>query len=68
MMTSSLLYIAGVSIIGILFSFWARRKVLQAPAGNEKMRQIAAAIEEGSRAYLKRQYRVVGVVAVVIAV
>ena len=65
-MTVSLSYIVGVGIVGILFSLWARRKVLQAPAGSEKMRQIAAAIEEGSRAYLKRQYRVVSIVAAII--
>jgi K(+)-stimulated pyrophosphate-energized sodium pump len=43
------------------------RSVRIAPAGTAEMREIAAAIEEGSRAYLKRQYRVVAFVAVGIA-
>src|SRR2546428_8905345 len=42
--------------------------VLNKPAGNESMRQIAAAIQEGAAAYLNRQYTVIPVIGVVIAV
>jgi K(+)-stimulated pyrophosphate-energized sodium pump len=42
--------------------------VLNKPAGNESMRQIAAAIQEGAAAYLNRQYTVIAVIGVVIAV
>jgi K(+)-stimulated pyrophosphate-energized sodium pump len=42
--------------------------VLSKPAGNESMRQIAAAIQEGAAAYLNRQYTVIAVIGVVIAV
>ena len=65
-MSVSLSYIIGTAIIGILFAIWARAKVKKEPAGDEKMREIARAIEDGSRAYLKRQYRVVGIVALIV--
>ncbi len=42
--------------------------VLNKPAGNESMRQIAAAIQEGAAAYLNRQYTVIAVIGVAIAV
>jgi K(+)-stimulated pyrophosphate-energized sodium pump len=54
------------SIIAIGFAFFVRRKILKAPQGNEEMIEISKAIEEGSKAYLKRQYKTVAVVAAVI--
>jgi K(+)-stimulated pyrophosphate-energized sodium pump len=44
--------------------FWLKRQ----PAGNEKMQQISAAIQEGSNAYLNRQSKTVGIVAAVLFV
>ena len=49
---------------GLYLSNWVVRR----PAGNERMREIATAIQEGASAYLNRQYRTIGVVAVVLAV
>src|SRR5579884_3118467 len=56
------------SLIGILFGAGLIRWVLRQPEGNERMRQIAGAIQEGASAYLNRQYRTVAVVAVVITI
>ncbi len=42
-----------------------RAKIFKASPGDEKMREISAAIREGSNAYLKRQYKTVAVVAAV---
>jgi len=52
----------------ILFGLFLARSVLSRPAGNERMQDIARAIQEGAEAYMKRQYTVVAMVAVVIAV
>ncbi len=55
-------------LIAIVYGFVTSRQVLNAPAGNEKMQDIAAAIQEGAQAYLNRQYRAIGIVGVVVAV
>ena len=49
-------------IYGLILTRW----VLSKPDGDDKMREIASAIQEGASAYLSRQYRTVGIVAVVI--
>jgi len=51
-------------IYGIVLIFW----VLKQPDGNDRMREIAAAIQEGAMAFLKRQYTTVAMVAVVLAI
>src|SRR3989338_3258387 len=55
------------SLLAILYAFWLKWSIQSADAGSEEMQEIARAIEEGSRAYLKRQYKVVFVVAIIIA-
>ena len=54
-------------VAAVLFGIWLISDVLKRPAGDEKMQEIAKAIQQGAAAYLKRQYLVVGVVAIVLA-
>ena len=56
--TSSLLAI----LYGLVLIFWIKKQ----PEGEDKMIQIARAIQEGASAYLSRQYKTVGVVAAIL--
>lgn len=54
--------------IGLVFAFFLIAAVIRAPSGNERMREISAAVQEGARAYLNRQVKTITVIAVVIFV
>jgi K(+)-stimulated pyrophosphate-energized sodium pump len=64
---NALLIILAISILALFVAYLLMRGVLAAPEGTERMRQIARAIQVGSRAYLNRQFRTVGVFLVVLA-
>ncbi len=55
-------------LAAVIYGVVTRSSILSASAGNEKMQEIAAAIEEGARAYLSRQYRAISIVGVVVTV
>ena len=62
-----LLYvILAVSIVALGFAGLFAREVLAADQGPQKMRDISAAVQEGAAAYLNRQFRTLGVFAVVV--
>lgn len=53
-----------VSFLAILFSLFTMQRINKAPSGSGKMIEISQAIREGAKAYLKRQYQTIGVVAI----
>ena len=55
-------------VLAVVYGIWATRSVMSASAGNERMQEIAAAIQAGAGAYLNRQYMTIAVVGVVVAV
>ncbi|MGO4411076.1 MULTISPECIES: sodium-translocating pyrophosphatase [unclassified Brevundimonas] len=54
--------------LGVLYGAVQTAVLMKAGTGNDKMREIAAAIQEGASAYLKRQYTTIGMVGVVILI
>jgi K(+)-stimulated pyrophosphate-energized sodium pump len=55
-----------VSIFSLVFTYFLIREVRKAPSGTVEMVEISRAIKEGAIAFLKRQYRTIGLVAIVI--
>jgi K(+)-stimulated pyrophosphate-energized sodium pump len=57
-----------VGVVGVIFSIILAGVVKGAPAGNERMQEIAAAIKEGAVAYLNRQLKSMGIAGIIIFV
>jgi K(+)-stimulated pyrophosphate-energized sodium pump len=62
------LYAVAGGVAAVLFAIVLIFLVLRMPPGNARMQEIAAAIQEGASAYLNRQYTVIAIIGVVIAV
>ncbi len=59
-MISSLFWIAPVAaVLALLFAWIFYKSMMKAPAGNDRMQEIAGYVKEGAMAYIKRQYSVV---------
>ncbi|HLS87646.1 MAG TPA: sodium-translocating pyrophosphatase [Burkholderiales bacterium] len=65
-MTGGLLFALACAVLAILYGAWQIGRILRLPDGNERMREIAAAVREGAVAYLWRQYKTIAVVGVIL--
>ena len=58
--------IAVIAVAALVFAYVLVKEVLRADEGTPKMQEIAKAVQEGAAAYLNRQFRTLGVFAVVV--
>jgi len=66
--SNTVLFGVAGGLAAVLFAVALIFLVLRVPTGNDRMREIAAAIQEGASAYLNRQYTVIAIIGVVIAI
>ena len=60
------LIIFGSALLAIIYGAIVIRLILKMPSGNDKMKEIARAIQEGANAFLNRQYKSVAIVAAIL--
>jgi len=67
-MSAILNLIIGAGILAIIYGYIVGSQILSASPGNNKMQEIASAIQIGAKAYLNRQYKTIAIVGVIILI
>ncbi len=65
-MSAGLIFALACALLAIVYGAWQITRILKLPEGNERMREISAAVREGAVAYLWRQYKTIALVGAVL--
>ena len=67
-MSAGLMFALVCAVGAIAYGFVSSQWILSQPTGNDRMRAISAAVQEGAQAYLRRQYTTISMVGIVLAI
>lgn len=67
-MGTGLIIAIGCAMVALLYGALSIKWILSLPSGNERMREISTAIQQGASAYLNRQYSTIGIVGAILMV
>ena len=67
-MSTALIFALVCAVAALVYGGWSISWIMAKPTGNERMREIAAAIQTGAQAYLNRQYTTIGIVGIILLV
>jgi K(+)-stimulated pyrophosphate-energized sodium pump len=67
-MPIELIFALACGFVAIAYGVVSAKWIMTKPTGNERMQEIAAAIQEGAKAYLNRQYTTIGIAGVALCV
>ncbi len=65
-MNPSVIFAIASSVLAIVYGLLLAKSILKKSAGNDKMQEIALAIQQGAKAYLNRQYKTIAIIAIVL--
>jgi K(+)-stimulated pyrophosphate-energized sodium pump len=64
----SIYFVLGSGVIALLYAFWKSSWIAKQDAGNERMVEIGQAVREGAMAFLSREYKVLAVFVIAVAI
>jgi len=67
-MNEGLMFALAAAVLALLYGVMSIKWIVGLPTGNDRMREIAAAVQEGAQAYLNRQYTTIGIVGAILLV
>ena len=67
-MDYNIIFVLGAGILALIYSFWKTRWIEAQDQGTDKMKAIGKSISEGAMAFLKAEYRVLGIFVITVAV
>ncbi len=67
-MNEGLMFALVAAVLALLYGAMSIKWIIGLPTGTDKMREIAAAVQEGAQAYLNRQYTTIGIVGAILLV